>query len=102
MRDFKSGPDPGIIPGLFAHLTLPTRFSCRLTKESAYDLVDHDWITSVFRAIGAPERFIGFLSVIYTSVSLRYIINGHLRSEAVCLLCGLGQEHKSNPLFKKH
>ncbi|SCV70664.1 BQ2448_3426 [Microbotryum intermedium] len=61
-----------------------------LDQESAYDLVDHDWIISVFRAIGAPERFLGLLGVIYGSVSLRYIINGYLTG-VVHMLCGLGQ-----------
>ncbi|SCZ87319.1 BZ3500_MvSof-1268-A1-R1_Chr2-2g04785 [Microbotryum saponariae] len=61
-----------------------------LDQESAYDLVDHDWIMSVFQAMGAPERFLGLLNVIYRSVSLRYIINGYL-TEAVRMLCGLGQ-----------
>ncbi|SDA03272.1 BZ3500_MvSof-1268-A1-R1_Chr7-1g09347 [Microbotryum saponariae] len=61
-----------------------------LDQESAYDLVDRDWIMSVFRAMGAPERFLGLLNVIYRSVSLRYIINGYL-TEAVRMLCGLGQ-----------
>ncbi|SGZ32762.1 BQ5605_C040g11910 [Microbotryum silenes-dioicae] len=61
-----------------------------LDQESAYDLVDHDWIVSVLRAIGAPVRFLGLLDVIYRSVSFRYIINGYL-TEAVCMVCGLGQ-----------
>ncbi|SCV67591.1 BQ2448_5202 [Microbotryum intermedium] len=61
-----------------------------LAQESAYDLVDHDWIISVFRAIGAPPRFLSLLGVIYRSVSLRYIINGYL-TDIVQMLCGLGQ-----------
>ncbi|SCV75020.1 BQ2448_8049 [Microbotryum intermedium] len=61
-----------------------------LDQESAYDLVDHDWIISVFRAIGAPECFLGLLGVIYGSVSLCYIINGYLTG-VVHMLCGLGQ-----------
>ncbi|SGZ29675.1 BQ5605_C050g12473 [Microbotryum silenes-dioicae] len=61
-----------------------------LDQESAYNLVDHDWIMSVFRAMGAPERFLGLLNVIYRSVSLLYIINGYL-TEAVRMLCGLRQ-----------
>ncbi|SGZ15404.1 BQ5605_C029g10668 [Microbotryum silenes-dioicae] len=45
---------------------------------------------NVFRAMGAPERFLGLLDVICRSVSLRYIINGYL-TEAVRMVCGLGQ-----------
>lgn len=61
-----------------------------LDQESAYDLVDHDWIMEVFKAIGAPDRFIELLRMVYGTVSMRYNVNGHL-TRAVLMLCGLGQ-----------
>ncbi|SCV70204.1 BQ2448_1598 [Microbotryum intermedium] len=70
----------------------PTAALLSLDQSSAYDMVEHDWVFAVFEALGAPEPFQRVLRMLYNgeTSTARYIVNGFL-TEAVRLLCGLGQ-----------
>ncbi|SCV70492.1 BQ2448_1886 [Microbotryum intermedium] len=63
-----------------------------LDQSSAYDMVEHDWVFAVFEALGEPEPFQRVLRMLHNgeTSTARYIVNGFL-TEAVRLLCGLGQ-----------
>lgn len=61
-----------------------------LDFEKAFDRVSHQYLFQVLQKMGFPERFIGWVGLLYRGIVSNFVINGHL-TNAVNINCGVRQ-----------
>ncbi|XP_057811785.1 uncharacterized protein LOC131026023 [Salvia miltiorrhiza] len=58
--------------------------ACKIDIKKAFDTMSWDFILKVFRVLGFHERFIQWLSIIFSSPRISILYNGHLSGYFAC------------------
>ncbi|XP_057791433.1 uncharacterized protein LOC131008538 [Salvia miltiorrhiza] len=58
--------------------------ACKIDIKKAFDTMSWDFILKVFRVLGFHERFIQWLSIIFSSARISILYNGHLSGYFAC------------------
>ncbi|XP_057803087.1 uncharacterized protein LOC131018376 [Salvia miltiorrhiza] len=58
--------------------------ACKIDIKKAFDTMNWDFILKVFRVLGFHERFIQWISIIFSSARISILYNGHLSGYFAC------------------